>query len=525
MSDHDVVVVGSGINSLVCAAMLGKRGLRVAVLERNDRPGGCIRTEELFPGFIHDVLSSWYPLFVGGPAYAELAADLGERGLEFVNTDTPTGVLTPDGRSLVLTMDPVENERLFEAEYPGDGARFVSALDGFFAENADLTFGLLGNELRSRSVMRLLIRELRKRRVQGALDFAGSALESCRAWLERDFRSDLLRGLIAPWVLHAGLGPDDTYSGLMGKVITGAVAAGGLPVAVGGSQRVVDAFRSLIESNGGVMVTGAEVERIEIANGRAKGVMVSGGDRYRAAKAVVCNVTPHQLYGRLLPAEHVPTHVGQRAEAYRYGRADMQIHYALDRPPEWSDPDLKKTAMIHLTSGLDGVSRAVNEAERGMLPAEATIVVGQPTALDPSRAPEGGWILWIQLQELPRVISGDAADEIEAPADGRWTPDVAERYADRIHARLATHIPNLDSSTVGRRVFSPGDLEAINVNLVGGDPYSGACTLDQFLLWRPLGITKNHNTPVRDLYHIGASTHPGPGLGGVSGYLVARRLT
>ena len=116
MSDHDVVVVGSGINSLVCAAMLGKRGLRVAVLERNDRLGGCIRTEELFPGFTHDVLSSWYPLFVGGPAYAELAADLHERGLEFVNTDTPTGVLTPDGRALVLTTDPVENERLFDED-------------------------------------------------------------------------------------------------------------------------------------------------------------------------------------------------------------------------------------------------------------------------------------------------------------------------------------------------------------------------------------------------------------------------
>lgn len=87
------------------------------------------------------------------------------------------------------------------------------------------------------------------------------------------------------------------------------------------------------------------------------------------------------------------------------------------------------------------------------------------------------------------------------------------------------HLPDLDSSTVGRRVYSPADLESLNVNLVGGDPYSGACTLDQFLLWRPLGATKNHTAPVRDLYHIGASTHPGPGLGGVSGYLVARHLT
>ena len=29
---------------------------------------------------------------------------------------------------------------------------------------------------------------------------------------------------------------------------------------------------------------------------------------------------------------------------------------------------------------------------------------------------------------------------------------------------------------------------------------------------------------IRDRYHIGASTHPGPGLGGVSGYMVASKF-
>ena len=64
----------------------------------------------------------------------------------------------------------------------------------------------------------------------------------------------------------------------------------------------------------------------------------------------------------------------------------------------------------------------------------------------------------------------------------------------------------------------------MNTNLVGGDPYSGACTIDQFLMWRPFPGVKNHETPVQGVYHIGASTHPGPGLGGNSGYMVARRF-
>jgi phytoene dehydrogenase-like protein len=64
----------------------------------------------------------------------------------------------------------------------------------------------------------------------------------------------------------------------------------------------------------------------------------------------------------------------------------------------------------------------------------------------------------------------------------------------------------------------------MNVNLVGGDPYGGACTLDQFFVWRPHAGQINNGTPIKNLYHIGASTHPGPGLGGGSGLNVAKAL-
>src|SRR5207248_968864 len=151
-----------------------------------------------------------------------------------------------------------------------------------------------------------------------------------------------------------------------------------------------------------------------------------------AAPVVLCNVLPTQLYGRLLQGVSLPAAVEDGARRFRLGRSEMQIHFALSEPPRWEGDDrLGKTAMIHLTPGLDGVSRAVNEAERGLLPAEATVVVGQPTAVDPSRAPQGRSILWIQLQELPWQVKGDAAGQIDT-GDGRWTEELRERYADRI---------------------------------------------------------------------------------------------
>jgi phytoene dehydrogenase-like protein len=239
-------------------------------------------------------------------------------------------------------------------------------------------------------------------------------------------------------------------------------------------------------------------------------------------RAVLANVTPNQLYGDLLGMD-VP-----EARRFRFGRGEMQIHYALSEPPRWEgDGRLGRTAIIHLTPGLDGVSRAVNEAERGLLPAEATVVVGQPMAVDPSRAPEGRWILWVQLQEVPSRPKGDAAGELDGllnAGGGTWTEALRERYADRIQARIAAHAPNFEPSILRRVALSPADIEAANPNMRGGDIYSGSCALDQNLLWRPRPALPGHRTSVAGLWHIGASTHPGPGLGAGSGTLVAKEL-
>jgi phytoene dehydrogenase-like protein len=284
----------------------------------------------------------------------------------------------------------------------------------------------------------------------------------------------------------------------------------------------------MVTDAGGEVRLRSEARQILVANGRATAVRLADGDMITATRAVIASVTPTQLYGSLLGGSEVPTKVSDAAARFRYGRAEMQIHLALSEPPRWKGPEaerLGRCPIVHVTPGLDGVSRAVNEAERGLLPAEATIVCGQPAVLDPSRAPDGASLLWIQLQELPAGrVKGDAAAEIDA-GDGSWTDELQEAYADRIVARLGDSIENLDTAMLKRVVISPAGIEALNVNLVGGDIYGGSCALDQNLLWRPLGVTPGHETPVAGLWHIGASTHPGPGLGAGSGYLVAKELT
>jgi phytoene dehydrogenase-like protein len=107
---------------------------------------------------------------------------------------------------------------------------------------------------------------------------------------------------------------------------------------------------------------------------------------------------------------------------------------------------------------------------------------------------------------------------------GGWTPALATAYADRVLARIERHTPGLRDRVLAVDVITPADLAAANPNAIAGDPYGGASELDQNFLWRPLPGAANHRTPVPGLWHIGASTHPGAGLGGGSGHLVAQAL-
>lgn len=511
----DHIIIGSGINALVAAAMLSLKGDRVLLLEREDRPGGCLRTDEItLPGFRHDVMAATFVLFLTSPAGAALGPHLARHGFDYCHTRHPTAVLRPDGSALVLTTDRAANVAAFEALSPGDGAAHAADVGGIEVD-APFLFGLLGGNLWSWPTLKLLIGQARRRGLRGLAAWFGQALAPARGWLETSYTSPLVQALYAPWVLHCGLTPESAYSAQMGKVVAFALEAAGAPISKGGAGQAVAAFRALIEEKGGVIRTGADVERITLRDGRVTGVRLAGGEDI-ACGSVLASVAPGQLMERLLADADLPADRAA-AKAFRHGRGDFQLHYALDRHPDWLTPGLDDVALIHLSDGIDAVSRSANEAERGLLPAVPTICVGQPHRLDPSRCPEGKAVLWLQIPDAPRVIKGDAGGAITATD---W--DAAkEAFADRIEGILRRHIRDFDAIKLARTAVSPADLERMNVNLVGGDPYGGLCSIDQFFIWRPFA---KGAAQVRGLIHIGASTHPGPGLGGGSGYLAAKRL-
>ena len=188
----------------------------------------------------------------------------------------------------------------------------------------------------------------------------------------------------------------------------------------------------------------------------------------------------------------------------------MMIHLALESLPDWKAGDEPKRYMyVHIAPYMKDMSQAYAEAVSGLLPASPVLVVGQPTTVDASRAPDGKHVLWIQVRPLPSRIVGDAAGEIDS---GNWD-DVKETYADRVIDKLDAYAPGVRRKILSRAVFSPADLERENPNLVGGDSTSGSHHLYQNYFMRPFPGWSRYKTPIRNLYMVGASTWPGAGVG------------
>ena len=141
MASYDHLIIGSGINALVAAGMLSKKGDSVLVIEREDRLGGCMFTSDdvTLPGYHHDVMAATFVLFMTGPAQEALGEDLAQHGFEYCHAAHPTAALRPDGSSIVLTMDRDANVAAFNANSGGDGDQHRSDVCGI-EQDADFLF-------------------------------------------------------------------------------------------------------------------------------------------------------------------------------------------------------------------------------------------------------------------------------------------------------------------------------------------------------------------------------------------------
>lgn len=516
---YDAVVVGAGINGLAAAVHLAAQGWRVLLLEKSDVAGGAVKTRELtLPGFRHDLYAMNLSMFAGSPFFAEHRQLLLAHGLRLCPVDRSFASAFPDGSWLGVERDLEATAGRIAALSAKDARRWRQLAAAFGADAPPL-FQLLAAPMPSLALLRVLWRAWRERGTAWVAGMVRLLTLSPRAWLDRHFDNAQLKATLAVWGMHLDFPPDMAGGALFPYLEAMACQNAGMVIGQGGADTVIKAMLSAFQALGGTVLLGTTVSEILTQGGRAEGVLLEDGRRILARRAVIANLGPRVLYGALLKSANGAAR--RQRDSFRHGPGTMMIHLALDALPQWSaGAALQQYAYVHLAPSMEAMTAAYAEAVDGLLPRAPVVVVGQASGIDPTRAPPGKHVLWIQVRVLPATVRGDAAGEI---AGTRWD-DIKEAYADRVLALLETYAPGLAQSVLARVVLSPQDLERDNPNLVGGDSLGGSHHLDQNLLFRPALGYSRYRTPVAGLYMVGASTWPGAGTGAGSGYLCAQLL-
>lgn len=516
--NFDAVFIGAGHNTLAAALHLAAKGWRVGVFERASVAGGAVKTGEYtLPGFRHDWAAMNLSLFAGSPFFKEHGAELSRHGAEFVPVTKPFASAFPDGRWCGVSTDMAATTARIAALSARDAQTWGQLVQGFGAEAPHL-FGLLGSPMQFRAVAYFMFKTLRAKGLGGTLDMGRFLLQSPRQWLEQTFESPQVRAMLGAWGMHLDFAPDVAGGALFPYLEGMAGQAFGMALGKGGADTIVKALVAAITARGGVVEVNAQVARILHDGARAGGIELADGRRIMAARAVIAGVAPGAL--PRLTGGTTPT-FDKAMAGFTHAPGTMMIHLATDSLPDWAAAEeLKTFAYVHLAPSLDQMARTYQQAQAGLLPDEPILVVGQPSGQDPSRAPEGKHVLWLQVRMTPGTIKGDARGEITATD---WA-QAAEPMAERALDILERYAPGTRAKILGRHIVTPAALEADNPNLVGGDSVCGSHHMAQHFLFRPARGHADGSTPLKNLHLTGAGVWPGGGTGAGPGYLLARKL-
>jgi len=521
MSDVDAVIVGGGHNGLVAAAVLARGGWSVLLLERGEEVGGAVKTAEITrPGFVHDLCSTNQSLFLASAAYRDFRDDLERHGLAHAVTDRPAASVFPGGKALRLFRDLDRTLEGLRAHDDRDAEGFLRLRGQYRRFGASLQ-PLLQTELPSGRAAAQLASAAARVGLPKLMEVGRTLVSSAREVGDEHFGTAEMKAMFASWGLHLDFGPDVPLGAMFPFIETFSSVENGMAVAVGGAANMPRAFAGIAREHGAEIRTRADVARIEVRRGRAVGVELADGERIGARRAVIANLSPAPLIGRLLADADVPGDMVRRVEGYRYGPATMTVHLAMDGPIPWeAGEDLAEFGYVHAAPYVEDLSRTYAQAMDGTIPDSPLLIVGQTSAVDPSRAPAGGHVAWIQVRCLPPAIRGDAAGTISA----RDWDGAKEAVADRVVDKLERFAPGTKARILDRAALSPADLERDNPNLVGGDSIAGSHHPRQHFVFRPFPGWSRYRTPVEALWMIGASTWPGAGTNAASGYMAAQDL-
>ncbi|GAA3706581.1 NAD(P)/FAD-dependent oxidoreductase [Zhihengliuella alba] len=483
----DAAVVGSGPNGLAAAVTLARAGARVTVYEAAAAIGGAARTAEREVSGVgrvrYDVGSAVHPTALVSEFFDGIG--LADR-VGFARPELSYAHPLPGDRTAGLAWrDPERTLTGLAGAAPAEADAYRRAVLPLARRSADLARLLLhpvlplpdlGPRGRGTATAARLV-----------LSSAALAVPPLHGALVR--RAPVVAAMLAG--LRGHLPGGGTGPGAQGAALfLAALAHGeGWAIPLGGSGAITQALGRVLAESGG---------RIELGRRVA--------DRQELPEPLVLFDTSPETLAAAVPG--LPPAVERRLRNRRRGPGAAVVHFVTGGPVPWSDPRLGAAGTLHL--GGDAARIAASErASRRRFPAENPyVLLSQPSAFDPGRAPAGHHVLWTYTHVPPNT-----------------SPDTVRTA---VQAQMERHAPGFGATVLDAWVEGPAALEAGNANLVGGDIAGGAVDTRGLLLRPGFGLRSSlggapWRSPAPGVYLCSAFTPPGPAVHGMAGHLAARR--
>src|SRR5262245_15059489 len=339
---YDAIIIGAGHNGLVTAAYLARAGRKVLVLERRELVGGCVVTEELWPGFKASTASYVNSLF-----RPEIIRDLElkRHGFAMIPRSPSSFTPLPDGRSLLMGPDKALTHREVSKFSTKDAdnlpkfeamlERVAAFLEPMLVETPADPWSNAPTNLVNLARTALNFRKLGRDGQQAVEILTGAANPILDRWFESEevkttISTDAIIGAFATpsmpgtaYVLfHHVMGECDGVRGVWGYVR-------------GGMGALSNAIASAARERGAEIRVNAPVSRILVKDGRACGVALADGTEYRADRVVSC-LDAHVTFLRLLNGNELPGDFVESVKHLDYSSASCKINLALSEIPRFT---------------------------------------------------------------------------------------------------------------------------------------------------------------------------------------------
>ncbi|MFQ5692175.1 MAG: phytoene desaturase family protein [Nitrospinota bacterium] len=507
MDTYDGLVIGSGHNGLICAGYLARAGMKVLVVDRNDRVGGgCLTEEATLPGFLHNLHANFFMGIDLTPYVRDL--ELERHGFELIFPPVQHGIAFPDGTGLCIHQDPEKTAASIARFSRKDADRFREI-------HAKYTVGMR-SFITSVMFNPPLPPEEMAARLNGEL---GEELKSYNGMtmyeaVEKNFEEPHVRTLFKLWFHILSLENDPGTGAFFPRVFS---RMDRFAVCKGGAVRFTNALAESLKAHGGEILTGAHVSAITHENGRATGLRLDDGRTLRANRVVVSTVDPPQTL-RMVGDEAFGPAISEKLRGFKPSpHVICTLHLALNEPPKYAaaefEPDLDRSYNTFL-----GVADEAHLAEnfeatmRGEFPPFPMGNGACNTRFDPSCAPPGKHVaFWWPF--VPYDLKDGGPEAWDAKR---------EEFTRRLWEVWRAYAPNLDENNVlGTYLFTPLDTERSCINMIRGSHHVGAYTPDQVGYNRPTPELSHYRTPVEGLYLAGSGSHVGGSINGAAGYNAA----